>query len=80
LTTDHAGNIDVETNEPELHTLFECHGTVHDIAIPRNGDGQCRGFGFVYMPDDRSADKAVSGVNGISHRDRPLIVDKVIAK
>jgi RNA recognition motif-containing protein len=80
LTTIYVGNIGAETSEPELHTLFERHGTVREIAIPRNDVGQCRGFAFVYMPDEQSADQAVSGLNGISFRDRPLIVDKVISR
>jgi RNA recognition motif-containing protein len=79
VTTIYVGNIDAEISEPELHTLFGHHGTVHEIAIPRNGSGGCRGFAFVYMPDEGSADRAVSGLNGISYRDRPLIVDKVIS-
>jgi RNA recognition motif-containing protein len=80
LTTIYVGNIHAETSEPELHTLFERHGPVESIAIPRNGWGGCRGFAFVYMPDERSADAAVNSLNGTSHRDRPLIVDKVICK
>jgi RNA recognition motif-containing protein len=80
LTTIYVGNIPPETNEPELHALFVAHGTVHEIAIPRNGIGGCRGFAFVYMADERSADDAVSDLNGITFRDRPLIVDKVISR
>jgi len=32
------------------------------------------------MADEQCVDQAVSGLNGISFRDRPFIVDKVIAK
>jgi RNA recognition motif-containing protein len=80
LTTIYVGNIGAGTSEPELQALFGHHGTVHDIAIPRDGSGGCRGFAFVYMPDEQSANQAVSGLNGISYRDRPLIVDKVISR
>ena len=80
MTTIYVGNIAAETNEPELHTLFGRHGPVESIAIPRNGWGSCRGFAFVYMADERSADAAVHSLNGASYRDRPLVVDKVICK
>ena len=80
MTTIYVGNIGSQTDEPELHSLFGRHGTVLDVTIPRDGSGGCRGFAFVYMPDEGSADQAVSGLNGISYRDRSLIVDKVISR
>jgi RNA recognition motif-containing protein len=62
LTTIYVGNFGAETSEPELHTLLGHHGTVHEVAIPRNGSGGCRGFAFVYMPDEQSC-IAVSHLN-----------------
>jgi cold-inducible RNA-binding protein len=70
------GNLDFETTEEELRSLFETYGQVeqiHFIRVPERG--LQRGFAFVEMTNEAEADNAIKALNGIRLRDRTLIVD-----
>ena len=71
----YVGNISKSTTETELKALFEQAGTVAAAELIKERDtGQSKGFGFVTMPDQAEADKAIATFNGYTLEDRELKV------
>lgn len=69
-------NLDFETTEEELRSLFESYGQVHHLDIIRISDqGLRRGFAFVMMTSGAAADQAIKALNGSSLRNRTLVVE-----
>jgi RNA recognition motif-containing protein len=69
-------NLDFETTEEELRSLFEAYGQIDHIDIIRVLEGGLRrGFAFVMMTNKAEADRAIKALNGTSLRNRTLIVD-----
>lgn len=59
----------------ELEDLFKQHGTVNSAKIILNRDtGESRCFGFVEMPEDSEAKKAVTGLHEFMIEERKLTV------
>lgn len=53
------------TTEDTLSSLFSAYGDVISAAIITDRDtGQSKGFGFVELPDDADADKAIAELSG----------------
>lgn len=77
----YVGNMNFQTTESELRSLFEQFGEVGtvDIATDR-ATGRARGFGFVEMPDDEAAGKAIAALNGKVVGGRPLTVNEARPK
>jgi RNA recognition motif-containing protein len=72
----YVGNLSKSTTEAELKTLFEQSGAVAAVELIKERDtGQSKGFGFVTMPDQGQADKAISALNGHMLADRELKVN-----
>ena len=60
------GNFPWETTEEELSELFEQYGEVESCSIVLDRDtGRSRGFGFVKMTDQHSAQTAIEQLNGV---------------
>jgi RNA recognition motif-containing protein len=71
------GNLSFSTTEDELRTLFEPYGAVQRVSIITDRDtGRSRGFGFVEMPNDSEAEKAIAAINGSSLGGRTLNVNE----
>jgi RNA recognition motif-containing protein len=71
------GNLNFETTEGELRTLFEPFGDVERISIINDREtGRPRGFAFVEMSDDREAAEAVANLNGREVAGRSLRVNE----
>ena len=71
----YVGNLSKSTTEAELKTLFEQSGAVITAELIKERDtGQSKGFGFVTMPDQAEADKAIATLNGYTLEDRELKV------
>jgi RNA recognition motif-containing protein len=50
----------VDQSKDSIKTVFEEFGTVSDVYLPTDRDtGKGRGFGFVSMPDEAAATKAI---------------------
>ena len=63
--------------EQGLRGLFEGFGTVERVSVITDRDtGKPRGFAFVEMVDDDSADKAVAALNGTEYEGRALNVSE----
>ncbi len=74
--TIYVGNIPFDTTEPDIRTLFEEFGTVHEVKMIHDREtGRFRGFGFVEM-DDEAAASAISQVDGKEIGGRTLRVSE----
>jgi RNA recognition motif-containing protein len=64
-----------------VKSLFEAHGAVDKVNIITDRDsGQPRGFGFVEMPNDAEADRAIAALNGTDLGGRTLNVNEARPK
>jgi len=75
------GNLSFGASEETVRALFQAHGTVDRVNIVTDRDsGQPRGFGFVEMPNDAEAEKAIAAVNGKDLDGRTLNVNEARPK
>ena len=75
MTRIFVGNLPYNPTGPDLTTLFSQHGEVTSATvIVDRATGRSKGFGFVEMPDDAQANKAISELNGKPFNDRNLAV------
>jgi len=73
----YVGNLSYDTTQDDLRALFSQHGEVSDLHMPTDREtGRPRGFGFVEMPDDASAQAAIDAINGSEVDGRELTVNK----
>ena len=73
----YVGNLSFKTTEETLRTEFGRYGTVKfaDIVTDRE-TGRSKGFGFVDMPNDEEAKKAIKAWNDQELDGRPLRVNE----
>jgi cold-inducible RNA-binding protein len=75
------GNLTFSVTEAALRSAFEKYGSVASVTIVTDRDtGQPRGFGFVEMPNDTEAQKAMNGLNGTDLEGRTLNVNEARPK
>lgn len=61
----YVGNLAYDVTEIELRNLFSSFGEVAAVSIIKERpSGQSKGFGFVDMPNNSEADKAMKALNG----------------
>ena len=73
----YVGNFSFKMTEPELRALFEPYGSIDTATIVTDRDtGRSRGFGFVSMPNDDEAKKAMAALNGKDSDGRALTVNE----
>ncbi len=71
------GNISYSSTDETLRAFFEEFGEVSSVKIIKSRDtGRSRGFGFVEMPNDEEARKAVEEGDGKDLDGRPLRVNE----
>ena len=77
----YVSNLSFHTTDEGLRDLFSPFGEVSSskIIIDRQS-GRSRGFGFVEMPDDGSAEKAMQELNGRDIDGRALSVTEARPK
>ncbi len=66
----YVGNLSYNVTNAELESLFSTHGEVTKINIIEG-----KGFGFVEMANQASAEAAKKELNGYNFKGRPLKVD-----
>jgi RNA recognition motif-containing protein len=72
-----AGSLPYTIGEAELKALFEAYGEVSSVKIINDREtGRSKGFGFVEMPDDESAQAAITALNGSSVKGRNIAVSQ----
>src|SRR5512146_2902100 len=75
------GNFSFNMTEGELRTMFEPFGTIESVSIATDRDtGRVRGFGFVEMPNDAEAEKAMAELNGRDVGGRTINVNEARPK
>ena len=71
------GNINLDVSEEDLNKLFSEYGEVESAEIVFDKlTGESRNFGFVRMPDETAANKAIEGLNGTTLKGNELLVNQ----
>ncbi len=77
----YVGSINFKMTESELRELFEEYGEVTSAKIIFDKySGKSKGFGFVEMPDETQAKKAIEVLNGSEVQGRKIIVNESIER
>ncbi len=72
-------NLSYSTNDADLRGLFAEYGEVSSSKIITDREtGKSRGFGFVEMPDDAQAQKAINGLNEVEFDGK--VINVTVAK
>ena len=64
----------------QLSKLFRSYGKVKQAYLPKKGPGLLAGFGFVVLQGQKTAEKALEGVNGTEVDGRTIAVDWALNK
>ena len=76
-----AGSLPYEVTESELEGMFKEFGTVSSVKIITDKYTQkSKGFGFVEMPEEEEAMKAIENLNGKEVGGRNIVVSKAEGK
>ncbi len=74
--TIYVGNLNYKIREEDLKDLFSDFGEVTSVKIVLDQEtGRSKGFAFVEMADDASANNAIGKLNETSFFDRNIIVN-----
>ena len=77
----YVGSLHFKMNEAELKELFEEYGEVASAKIIFDKySGKSKGFGFVEMPNEAEAKKAIEELNGSEVQGRKVIVNESIER
>jgi len=73
----YVGNLPYSVNDAELESMFAEFGDVSSaqVVIDRQ-TGRSRGFGFVELPNDEEAERAMTEMNGRDSGGRALVVNE----
>jgi RNA recognition motif-containing protein len=75
------GNFSFSLSEGELRSMFEPFGAVDTATVVTDrATGRSRGFGFVEMPSNEEAEKAIAALNGKDSGGRALTVNEARPK
>jgi RNA recognition motif-containing protein len=75
------GSLPFQLEEADLRELFEAYGEVSTVKLISDREtGRSKGFGFVEMPDDENAQKAITGLNGAEVKGRSIAVSQAEEK
>jgi len=73
----YVGNLAYSVTEEDLKEAFSAFGEVTSVNLIKDKfSGQSKGFGFVEMPDNSEADKAIKALNGTSMKGRDIKVNQ----
>src|SRR6476646_1318284 len=71
------GSLPFSIEEADLRESFEAYGSVDSVKIITDKfTGRSKGFGFVEMPNDEEAQKAINELNGATVQGRAIVVNK----
>ena len=69
----HVSNLAYNVTEDDLRALFAEFGELSGVNIVKDRfSGQSKGFGFVEMPNNWEADKAMKALNGTKLKDQSI--------
>ena len=73
----YVGNLPYSLTGDALEQLFSQYGAVSSAKVITERDtGRSKGFGFVEMPDDEAATKAINELNGTDVKGRAITVSE----
>ena len=71
------GSLPFSIEDADLRESFEAYGAVDSVKIISDKfTGRSKGFGFVEMPNDDEAQKAIDELNGATVQGRAIVVNK----
>ena len=77
----YVGNMSYDTTQEGLESLFAQYGSVDSVKIITDREtGRAKGFGFITMNDDSSAQSAIAELNGKEFDGRTLKVNEAKPK
>ncbi|MFZ0283411.1 MAG: RNA-binding protein [Bacteroidales bacterium] len=77
----YVGSLHFKMSEAELKEIFEEYGEVGSAKIIIDKySGKSKGFGFVEMPNEAEAKKAIEELNGAEVQGRKIIVNESIER
>ena len=77
----YVGSLSFKVRDDELKKTFEEFGEVASARVIEDKySGRSKGFGFVEMPDDAEAKKAIEELNGKEIAGRKIIVNESIER
>ena len=77
----YVGGLPYSTTEQQLSDLFAAHGSVASARIITDKfTGQSKGFGFVEMPTQADAEKAIKALDGTAVKGRNIKVNQARPK
>ena len=72
------GNLTFGVTENDLKEIFSPFGEIASVKIVIDKfSGQSKGFAFLEMPDNSSADKAIKALNGNNLKGRNIKITQV---
>ena len=75
------GSLPFKIEESELQEIFEEYGEVASVKIITDrATGRSKGFGFVEMPNEEEAKKAIEELNNAEIEGRTIVVNKAEEK
>lgn len=76
MTNIYVGNLSFQTSSGDLESAFSAYGEVSRASVVSDQmSGRSKGFGFVEMPNDSEAQKAIGGLNNQDLNGRTLTVN-----
>ncbi len=73
----YVGNMPYSVTSDALSDMFSEYGDVDEATVIKDRDsGRSKGFGFVDMPSDADANRAIKGLNGTQLDNRALVVNQ----
>ncbi len=70
-------NLNFKVRNQKLQEIFEEYGEVSSAKIINDRDsGRSKGFGFVEMPNEADALRAIEELNGVEIEGRQIVVKK----
>lgn len=70
-------NLNFKVRNQKLQEIFEEYGEVSSAKIITDRDsGRSKGFGFVEMPNEADALRAIEELNGVEIEGRQIVVKK----
>ncbi len=77
----YVSNLSFDVNDSDLKGFFEDFGSVSSAKVIMDKfTNRSKGFGFVEMPDDEAAKKAIASLNGGMVDNRPIRVSEARPK
>jgi RNA recognition motif-containing protein len=73
----YVGNLSYEVTEDDLKSMFSEFGEVDTVKLVLDRfSGRSKGFGFVEMPSNSEADKAIKALNGNMFKGRNIKINQ----